>query len=447
MPIMPLLPRFILITLFLLVLGGTVAAWSQASRQSSDAPLGIIDTVIVGGNTKTHAYVILDEMTLHKGDTATFNAMEYDKNRIYGLGLFTRVDIAYDSLQGTRFLFVDVNERWYLIPYPIFGFRDGDVKRPFGGAGFLHNNVGGRNQKLYTSVVFGSDPSAAVSFSDPLIDRVNHLYFSGGLSFSRVRNKTEVDVQTTGPFDELHYDMNGTLGKRFTLSQTAGFNLGYHIIHVSSWSPGRTVSNDGTDRFIYATASYGFDSRDLYEYASRGDYLGVSFTKYGFGEGTFNISRLFADMRAYRELPLGLIIASRLFGNLTWGGEVPTYAHVFFGYGDRLRGWFNTVIEGEDNVGYTLELRRYIFPPTYFRIGFVPLPQEFSIWRFGIAAALFANTGTSWYRGDRLNWNSLYSGYGGGLHFLLPYSVIIRVEYAWNQFHHGEFILDLRGSI
>ncbi len=447
MTISPRPLRFPLFIVFLLMLGGTVRVWSQATRLSGDSPLGIIDTVIVGGNAKTHAYVILDEMTLHKGDTATFNAIEYDKNRIYGLGLFTRVDIAYDSVQGTKFLFVDVNERWYLIPYPIFGFRDGDVKRPYGGAGFLHNNVGGRNQKLYASMILGSDPSAALSFSDPLIDKTRRLYFSGGLSFSRVRNKTEVDVQTTGPFDELHYDVNGTLGKRFTLSQTAGLNVGYHVIHVSSWAPGRTVANDGTDRFLYATASYGFDSRDLYEYASRGEYVGVSFTKYGFGESSFNISRVYADMRAYRELPLGFIVASRLFGNLTWGGEVPAYAHVFFGYGDRIRGWFKTVIEGDDNAGYTLELRHYIFPPRYFRISFLPLPQEFSILRFGVAAALFANTGTSWYRGDKLTWNSLYSGYGGGLHFLLPYSIIIRVEYAWNQFHHGEFILDLRGSI
>ncbi len=443
---MPTLPRFFLLVV-VMVLNSSGDVWSQIAQPRQDSPLGIIDTVIVGGNKKTKTYVILDEMALHKGDTATFSAMEYDKNRIYGLGLFTRVDVAYDSLQGMHFLYVDVNERWYLVPYPIFGFRDGDVKRPYGGAGFLHNNLGGRNQKLYASIIFGSDPSAALSFSDPLIDAAHRLYFSGGLSFSRVRNKTEVGVLTTGPFDELHYDINSTIGKRFTLTETGGMNLGYHVIHVTSSSAGRTVSPDGTDRFLYASASYGFDSRDLYEYASQGEYVGLAFTKYGFGESPLNISRAFADLRAYRELPLGFIVASRLFGNITWGGEIPAYAHVFFGYGDRIRGWFSTVIEGDDNIGYTLELRHYLLPPRYFRISALPLPQEFSIWRFGIAAALFGNTGTAWYRGDKLSWSSLYSGYGGGIHFLLPYSLVVRAEYAWNQFRHGEFILDLRGSI
>lgn len=446
---MPTLRSFLLAAAssFLFTFCLATVAHSQAERVGRDKPLGVIDTVIVSGNKTTRDYVILDEMTLHKGDTATYDAMDYDRNRIYGLGLFTRVDIFYDTIQGIRVLFVDVNERWYLIPYPIAGFRDGDVKRFYGGAGVLHNNVAGKNQKLYASIVFGSDPSAALSFSDPMINRAHRLYFSGSLSFSRVRNKSEIEVAKTGPFDELHYDINSSLGKRFSLSETGGINLGYHAVHVTSWSSGRTVSNDGTDRFLYGTLSYAFDSRDLYEYASRGDYFYVGLTKYGFGESSVNIARASSDIRLYREIPFGFVIASRLFGNLSWGGEIPTYAHVYFGYGDRIRGWFKTVIEGEDNAGYTLELRHYLLEPRYLRVTSIPLPPEFSILRFGIAASIFANTGTAWYRGDKLSWGSLYSGYGGGLTFLLPYSVVVRCEYAWNQFGHGEFILDLRGSI
>jgi outer membrane protein assembly factor BamA len=412
-----------------------------------DVPLGVVDTVIVAGNAKTRNYVILDEMTLKRGDTVTVDAMEYDKNRIYGLGLFTRVDIAYDSLYGVRFLFVDVSERWYLVPYPIFGFRDGDPKRPYGGAGFLNNNLGGRNQKLSTSLVLGSDPSAGLFFSDPLVNRTHRLYFSGGLSFSKVRNKSEIEVERTGPFDEYHYDLNGTLGKRLSLSQTAGINIGYHVVHTSSWWPGRTVSSGGTDRMIYATLSYALDSRDLYEYASQGVYLGLALTKFGIGESSVNFGRASADLRGYDQLPYGFVVASRLFGNFGWGGGIPTYNHVYFGYGDRLRGWFHTVLEGEDITGFTVELRHYLLTPRVFRISSLPLPDEFSVWRFGISAAIFANTGTVWYRGDKLDWSSLYSGYGGGIHFLLPYSVIVRVEYAWNQYRRGEFILDLRGSI
>ncbi len=77
----------------------------------------------------------------------------------------------------------------------------------------------------------------------------------------------------------------------------------------------------------------------------------------------------------------------------------------------------------------------------------VPLPDEFSIWRLGLAAALFANSGAIWNRGDRIGLGALYSGYGGGLDFLLPYSWVIRLEYGWNHLGKGQFILDLRGAI
>ena len=415
--------------------------------RAQQGPLGVVDTVILAGNAKTRDYVFLNELTLRQGDTVTAEAMAYDRDRIYSLGLFTRVDVAYDSLEGIRFLFVEVSERWYLIPFPILGFRDGDPKRFFGGAGFLHNNVGGRNQKLRASIVFGSDPSASLSFSDPLLFHDERIFFSGGFSFSRVRNKSAVEAARTGDFEERHVDVNVTLGKRLTFSQTAGINVGYRTVEVSAWWPGRTLAPAGRDRFLYATASYVLDSRDLFEYPSRGGYLALFATKYGLGDSRVDFTRAGADLRRYVPLPFDLTLAARAQGSLVAGGPVPSYAHVFFGYGERLRGWFRAVEEGENIASGTIELRRFLLPPRIFRVSALPLPDEFRVWRFGLGAALFANAGTTWYRGQPQGWRTLLAGYGGGLHLLLPYSFVVRLEYAWNQYGRGEFILDLRGAI
>ncbi|HEX9005761.1 MAG TPA: POTRA domain-containing protein [Bacteroidota bacterium] len=419
----------------------------QERTPAPNAPLGILDTVIIAGNAKTKAYVILNEMALHRGDTVTAEAIEYDRNRIYSLGLFTRVDIAYDSLESTRFLFVDVSERWYWIPLLNFGFRDGDPKRIFGGAGIQHENVGGRNQKFRASVIFGSDPSAGIAFADPLLFHEERIFFSTALSFSRVRNKSEVEIARTGSFDEFHYNASVTFGKRFSLTQVAGLTLGFEQVEVSTWWPGRTVSVAGKDRYLYATGSYVFDSRDLFEYPTRGAYTAFFVTRNGFGESAVDYTRYGADLRGYLPLPLGFTVATRLMGSAVAGGEVPTYGHQYFGYGERIRGWFSTVLEGEDLASGTIELRHFIIPPRIFRMTMLPLPEEFSIWRLGLAAALFANTGAIWNRGDRIGVGALYSGYGGGLDFLLPYSWVIRLEYGWNQYGKGQFILDLRGAI
>ena len=419
----------------------------QPESLPPNTPLGIIDTVIVSGNAKTKDYVILNEMTMRQGGVATNEGIGFDRGRIYSLGLFTRVDIQYDSLGSIHFLLVDVGERWYIIPFPIFGFRDGDPKRVYYGAGILHNNVGGRNQKLYGSLALGYNPSLVFSFIDPLFDHENHLYAGIALSFNRVRNRSAIEEEISGQFDELHYNINGTLGKRLSLYETLGLNLGYQIISVSQYREGRTVSTDGTDRYIYTTVSYTYDSRDLAEYPSRGTFIGLGITKNGFGESDLNYARYSADLRQFVPLPYGFTLGARAQSSIVSGGTVPTYGHAYFGYSERIRGYFKTVFEGEDIIGSTVELRHPLFGPNTYHIESLPIPPEFTVWRFGISLAIFADAGTTWFRGEKLTFNSFHSGYGGGVHFLLPYGYIVRVEYAWNDYRHGELVFDLRGSL
>jgi outer membrane protein assembly factor BamA len=437
---------FLLLFLFSTSLLTSLQAQETEPRPSS-APLGVIDTIIISGNAKTKDYVILNEMTLRQGGMATADGMNFDRNRIYSLGLFTRVDIQYDSLGSIHFLLVDVGERWYLIPFPIFGFRDGDPKRPFYGLGVLHNNVGGRNQKLYASLALGYDPSLVFSFLDPLFDHTHHLYAGGALSFNRVRNRSAIESAITGSFEEYHYNINGTLGKRLDLYQTLGINLGYQIVEISQYREGRTVSTGGVDRYIYSTVNYTFDSRDLAEYPSRGTYVGLGITKSGFGESVVNFTRYSADLRHFFPLPLRFTFGARAQGSIVSGGTVPTYSHAYFGYGDRIRGYFKTVFEGEDILGSTFELRYPLFGPNTYQMESIPLPPEFTVWRFGISLAIFTDAGTTWYRGEKLTFNSFHSGYGGGVHFLLPYGYVVRVEYAWNDYRRGEIVFDLRGSL
>lgn len=429
--------------LFLLLL---LAAPAALAAQDQDSVQAVIDTVIVTGNEKTRDYVILDEMTLRPGGVATPGAMEFDRSRIYSLGLFNRVEISYERLDSLRLLLVDVHERWYLIPVPLFGFRDGDPKKPYFGAGILHNNVAGRNQKLFASLVLGYNPSVDLFFSDPLIDRENALFFSGGFSYSRVRNRSEREAALTGDFDEKHLDLNVALGKRFSLYESASFNPGYHITEIDDYAPERTVSPNGRDAYLYARLSYIYDSRDIREYPSAGRFASVYFTKYGFGTSSVNFARAGADLRAYIRLPLDLTLAGRLHGTMASGGVIPTYNRVYFGYGERIRGNFKEVLEGENMLGSSVELRYPLLPARTIEIRSLPIPREFSVWRFGLGMVLFGDAGTVWFRDEPLALRSFVAGYGAGLDILLPYSTVIRLAYARNENARGEFLFDLRAA-
>jgi outer membrane protein assembly factor BamA len=420
---------------------------SQIHPQQAPFMLGPVDTIIVWGNKHTRPYVILNEMSIVAAERFTPEMLEFDRNRIYSLGLFTNVDLRLDTLGGRNILRVMVDERWYIFPVPLFGFRDGDVKRAFYGAGLYHNNFQGRNQKLFGSVVFGADPSAQLSFSDPLFDHDRQLSFGAQVSFSRARNRSEQEASVTGSFDEFHYDGNVSTGKRFGLYQYAGLNVGYRMVEISSYRPHRTVSGDGVDRYLYAGLSYFYDSRDLAEYPTKGNYVYANFTRFGFGTSDVDFNRFGLDLRKYFQLPLSLTLAVRLNATFMAGGEIPTYAHVYLGYGDRVRGYFTTVFEGEHLACSTVELRYPVFPAQVFRMNNSMLPDEFSVWRFGISLVMFADAGTTWYRNQRVSPESIVSGYGGGIDFLLPYGIVVRTDYAWNNYGKGQFILDFRHAI
>jgi outer membrane protein assembly factor BamA len=429
-------------TVLVLLSANRLCAQETPPREAS-AP-GSVDTILVTGNTKTKAYVILNEMQIQPGIPITPELLEFDRNRVYSLGLFTRVDLFPDTLGTPRVLHVFVSERWYLFPLPIFGFRDGDVHRFYYGAGFLHNNFQGRNQKLYGSAVFGYNPSIQLSFTEPLIDHELRLYFGAQLSYSRVRNRSEIEAAATGDFDEEHYDANVTLGKRLNLFENAGVNLGYRMVEVSSYRVNRTVSTDGIDRYFYLTVNYQYDSRDLAEYPMRGAFAAFYITKFGLGTSEVDFARYGTDLRKYVPLSSVFTLAGRFGGSMVSGGVVPTYARTYFGHSERIRGYFYDVYEGENIATTSLELRFALLPPRVFQLSGTPIPDEFTIWRFGIGLALFADAGATWFRGEKVFPESFICGYGGGMHFLLPYGIVARIEYAINNNRRGEFIIDFR---
>ena len=66
---------------------------AAAGLQGYPDSVFIVGEIVITGNTETKAFVILREMTLHPGSPITRQAIEYDENRIYSLGLFNQVQI------------------------------------------------------------------------------------------------------------------------------------------------------------------------------------------------------------------------------------------------------------------------------------------------------------------------------------------------------------------
>lgn len=409
-----------------------------------------VGQVMYIGNELTKYHIIEQEMSLKPGSLITYTDVEYDINRIYSLKLFTMVDIKVVPDSGdVANLTVEVGERWYFYPFPVLGLKDRDFSKLYYGLGLAHNNVAGENVQMYGAFGLGYDPFMSFNYINPQIDVENRIFFSFRLYYTEQRNRSLVSLAGAPNFDEYRSGVEMTIGKRFTLFTMVSMKGEYLNLRVSDNRAGRTLSPNGRDEFFSLHTSYSYDSRDLKEYPRTGTLVSVGVSKFGLFEHDMDYQRYAFDVRGYLPILSNTVVAGRVFGNAVDGGPVPNYGHAFFGYNERIRGHFNTILEGEHIAGTTVEAHLPIITPRYVKFDFIPFGQ-FKDMRYALNAALFADAGETWYRTQPFALKRWLGGYGAGFHILLGYSAVARVEYAvpfGNALSKGEIILDLGAAL
>ncbi|MCK9407827.1 MAG: BamA/TamA family outer membrane protein [Bacteroidetes bacterium] len=409
-----------------------------------------VGQIIYIGNELTKYYIIEQEMSLKPGALITHQDVQYDINRIYSLQLFTKVDIRVIPDTGDlATLSVQVAERWYFYPFPVLGIKDRDFSKYYFGLGLAHNNVAGNNVQLYGAFAIGYDPFVSINYINPQIDVQNRIFLSLRAYYTEQRNKSLVSLAGTPNFDEQRSGGEITVGKRFSLFTLITMKAEFLNLRVSDNRAGRTLSANGRDEFYSLHTSYSYDTRDLKEYARIGTLVSLGVSKFGLLEKDVDYQRYAFDLRRFVPTWNDVIVAGRVFGNFAYGGTVPNYGHTFFGYNERIRGHFKIVQEGEHIAGAMLETHIPIISPRYVHFDYIPFDQ-FKDMRYALNFALFADAGNTWHRTEPTALNRWYTGYGGGLHILLGYSAVGRIEFGipyGKPFSKGEIILDLGAAL
>jgi outer membrane protein assembly factor BamA len=406
-----------------------------------------VSEIIIIGNEVTKEYIIQREMSLKPGSVITHEAVDFDIGRIYSLQLFTKVNIAVmpeDSSLAR--LVVYVTERWYFYPFPVVGLKDNDWNHLYYGLGVAHNNVGGQAVQLAFQFAFGYDPYVALSFYHPAISSDNSYFLSSRVSYSVQKNKSLVSQAGGVNFDEYLFDVDGGIGKRFSIFSSVSVDVDFFRLTVSDNKAGRTLSADASDQYVSLNAGYRYDTRDLAEYPAGGSLIRLGVSKCGFGS-VVNFQRYAFDYRRYIPTYNDVVLLTKVFGNFAAGGRVPNYQHVYFGYGDRIRGHYNEIFEGEDILGTSAEIHIPLLSPRYYRLKYMPV-EQFKDIRYAVNLALFADAGTVWYRADKPGLHDVTSGFGAGVHILFAYSFVFRLEYAFSEnFRRGQAILNLGAAL
>jgi outer membrane protein assembly factor BamA len=411
------------------------------SAQTVDDSLFVIKQISIIGNDVTKESIIRREMRMQVGDTLRPEAVRRDEDQIYNLGLFNKVEIEYTVQNKQAEVFVVVAERWYLLPYPVLGMKYHDITKLYYGAGIVDNNFRGCNEKISAKIAFGYDQWIALAYQNPKLTADDDIFFSSSVTGQRVHNRSSV----YGEYLNNNFIAAGTIGKRFGYAHTLYVSAEYQVWQVDDALVGRTVTSTGRDAFPDLAVNYRYDTRNDIEYATRGTLVALTFVKYGFADNAVNTTASAFDIKHFIGIGEKAGLGFRALGSFEWGGIIPPYQHFFFGYENRIRGYFDTEFEGENLLGGTVELRLPLLSPRFYDADFMPLPG-FHRMRYGIYFSVFADAGTTWYRNQVLNEQPLYSGYGAGLHFLLPYGFTIRTEGAVNNRGKAQMYIDFDTS-
>jgi len=454
--------HFLMSFLILLLSVSTVFAQTNNAPAQTDSSGGQskILAIIIQGNEKTKEEIITREMKLKQGDNFDEVLAQQDQLRIQNLGIFNRVEVANIPTKQGVILVVTVSEMWYIFPYPIIFRNDRDWSRFSIGAGLFHTNFRGRREVIDFSFWLGFNPSVRLAYSNPWIFGKHKFYTSFSVFARKIRNKAfdsdAVSSSDSSNFrnfdvDEERIGFNWRIGKRFGHFTYFDINMGYQQLTISPDTLNVTLAFSGKDKLPQVGFSFTYDSRDLWEYAHKGNYINLWLTKTGFFSDVVDYVRFGMDLRKY--IPIGpTTLAFRGAANLS-RGETPIYDWVDFGFFTRIRGHFSERKSRVNRVMGSAEFRFPIRKITYHNWGpFESMGRYGTNFRFGISGGLFVDTGALWSVSDyvqleiqdnnKLDTDDFISGWGAGLHVFLPYNNLIRLEYAFNEDWHGQFIID-----
>jgi len=428
------------------------SVFANKDSDNISAPEIYVSQIIIGGNNKTDEDIITREMDSKEYSKLDYKVLEEDIARIYKLGLFNRVDvipIPTDSLHKVN-LMILVEERFYILPIPQGGFRNGNFSNFWAGMNLIINNFRGRNEAVSLSFGLGYEPFVNLSYSVPWIGEKAHFFSSTSLSYSNNYNRSIQTLNDTSssisPEDinnYTNYNFNAAynIGKYFTNNFSIVTGLKYNIVHLSKYEEGRTVSASGQDNFLTFSLGGRFDTRNSNEYTTAGSLYTLEYIKFGFGR-LFDFNKINLDARRFIPIKLGskysISLATRVNGVLSFGGEIPIYLNEFYGFDKIIRGYKNIVLEAENQLGFFNEIRIPIIDPFYIKGKSIPLAKGISMlknlnYKFGLFATVFFDAGGVWNKNDNFFETRFYNGFGAGLNFLLPFGFVGRTDFAFRK--------------
>ena len=208
-----------------------------------------VDSIIVIGNRKTDTNVIKRELTFGINDSVDSESLNYNRERIYSLGIFTKVTVSAERINLKNYVVIRVEESWYIYPIPFVELRDQDWEKISYGMDLGLRNLGGENETMQVRMGLGYDPVILLHYEYPYLFEKAKTDLIFNIAYQKVKNKSVIaEYLYRGEFNQKNYLASIDLGKRFGLFNRIDLQLGYNYIETPFYIKGINAAGGRIDR-------------------------------------------------------------------------------------------------------------------------------------------------------------------------------------------------------
>ncbi len=421
-----------------------------------------INRIFIVGNRITKDQIVLRELTLKTGDivysTELAIILDMDKKKLINTRLFNTVEIKTLEFQPDQLdLLIELNERWYTFPAPIFELADRnfnewwqnydhDFKRVNYGLRLYQYNMRGRNETLRLTAQFGFQRRFELSYRFPYIDRKQKQGLILDFDFSETKNLAFRTLDHRLDFlksDELLKITRGggltyTYRKSFYASHALRVEYRSTSINdtIASLNPNYFGEGKTSQRFGTIAYQYTSDHRDYVGYPLTGYFLTASAAQLGIGNkdnvDKFELNAVFAK---FINLGRSFYLSNNTVGYWSTPNRLPYAIFGALGYKKQLvRGYEVYVIEGPYYFLNKTTFKKRIFSRTY-NWNLMPLRQfryiPLSVFLKSYADLGYVKNYEDYEIGTRLT-NKVLTGIGAGVDIVASYDAVFRFEYTFN---------------
>jgi outer membrane protein assembly factor BamA len=436
-----------------------------------------INNITIAGNTLTRSSIILRELALKPGDVVQKGYLseiyEKDKRKLFNLHLFHTVQIySLDAGDNTIDVLVDVVERWFTFPIPIFKLSDRnfnewwenydhDFSRVNYGLKLYQYNLWGRNHTLLFTAQFGFQKRFQLLYRVPYINKKQKQGLVFEMDYIEAKNVADSTVNHKLDFFEFNKVLRRTKGIGLTYTYRNNFYNQHKIKYevrqtnirdtLQALNPNYLGSERARQTFDALTYEFVSDHRDVIAYPLRGNILTLNIEKYGVGiHKDLNKTEGSLSFAGFSDLKKGFFLANLSFLYASTPDNIPYFNYGAMGYNKIfVRGFEVYVIEGPQYFLNKTTLKKRIFSRNWDldlwkadQFNYFPLAiylKAYADWGYVNNYSAYSEKGINTMLADKF-----IGGAGTGIDFVTAYDVVLRLEYTFTTQHTNGFFLHIK---